>query len=100
MTHLRNPIFHDEEKAREWFEARVWPNGPFCPHCGETQKLTRLEGKGGAKGTKARPGLIQCNSCREQFTVTVNTVCERSKLPLTKWCLALYLLTSSKKGMD
>src|SRR3977135_3775658 len=64
MTHLRNPIFHDEEKAREWFEARVWPNGPFCPHCGETEKLTRLNGQGGAKGTKARPGLIQCNSCR------------------------------------
>jgi transposase-like protein len=99
-SHLRNPIFHDEDKAREWFEARVWPNGPFCPHCGEAQNLTRLHGKGGAKGTKARPGLIQCNSCREQFTVTVNTVCERSKLPLTKWCLAIYLLNSSKKGMS
>ena len=93
-SHLRNPIFHDEEKAREWFESRVWPNGPFCPHCGETQNLTRLHGKA------HRPGLIQCNSCREQFTVTVNTVCERSKLPLTKWCLAIYLLNSSKKGMS
>jgi len=99
-SHLRNPIFHDEDKAREWFEARVWPSGPFCPHCGETHNLTRLHGKGGAKGTKARAGLIQCNSCREQFTVTVNTVCERSKLPLTKWCLAIYLLNSSKKGMS
>src|SRR3954447_16714518 len=98
--HLQNPIFHDEDKGREWFEARVWPNGPFCPHCGETQRLTRLNGQGGTKGTKARPGLIQCNSCREQFTVTVNTVCERSKLPLTKWCLAIYLLNSSKKGMS
>jgi transposase-like protein len=93
-SHLRNPIFNDEEKAREWFEARVWPNGPFCPHCGETQRLTRLH------GTKHRAGLIQCNSCREQFTVTVNTVCERSKLPLTKWCLAIYLLNSGKKGMS
>src|SRR5580700_7468106 len=93
-SHLRNPIFHDEEKAREWFETRIWPNGPFCPHCGETDRLTRLHGKA------HRPGLIQCNSCREQFTVTVNTVAERSKLPLTKWCLAIYLLNSSKKGMS
>jgi transposase-like protein len=99
-NNLRNPIFHDEEAARAWFEARIWPNGPFCPHCGETVNLTRLHAKGGEKGTKGRPGLIQCNSCREQFTVTVNTVAERSKLPLTKWCLAIYLLNSSKKGMS
>src|SRR6266513_1506650 len=93
-SHLRNPIFSDEEKAREWFEARVWPNGPFCPHCGETQRLTRLH------GTKHRAGLIQCNACREQFTVTVNTVCERSKIPLSKWCMAIYLINSSKKGIS
>lgn len=98
--HLNNPIFHDDDKAREWFEARIWPNGPFCPHCGEVERLTRLNGKGGAKGTKGRPGLIQCNSCREQFTVTVNTVCERSKISLSKWCMAIYLINSSKKGMS
>ena len=103
MSHLRNPIFHNEEAAREWFEARIWPNGPVCPHCGAFgESITKLTAKGGAKGTKARPGLYQCNhkECREQFTVTVNTVCERSKLPLTKWCLAIYLLNSSKKGMS
>lgn len=93
-SHLSNPIFHDEDKARAWFEARIWPNGPFCPHCGEVKRLTRLHGKA------HRPGLIQCNSCREQFTVMVNTVCERSKIPLTKWCMAIYLLNSSKKGMS
>lgn len=99
-SNLSNPIFHDEAAARAWFEARIWPNGPFCPHCGEAENLTRLHGKGGAKGTKGRPGLIQCNSCREQFTVTVNTVCERSKIPLTKWCMAIYLINASKKGMS
>jgi transposase-like protein len=93
-SHLSNPIFHDDALAREWFEARIWPNGPFCPHCGETEKLTRLNGKA------HRAGTIQCNSCREQFTVTVNTVCERSHIPLSKWCLAIYLLNSSKKGMS
>jgi transposase-like protein len=92
-SHLDNSIFHNEEAAREWFEARIWPNGPFCPHCGSTL-VTRLHGKA------HRPGLFQCNDCREQFTVTVNTVCERSKIPLSKWCMAIYLLNSSKKGMS
>ena len=44
--------------------------------------------------------MFQCNDCRKQFTVTVNTVCERSKIPLSKWCMAIYLLNSSKKGMS
>src|ERR1700730_9941099 len=98
-SHLQNPIFHDEDAAREWFEARIWPNGPFCPHCGSIN-VTRMHGIGGAKGKKHRPGCFQCNDCREQFTVTVNTVCERSKNPLSKWCMAIYLLNSSKKGMS
>ena len=93
LSHLDNPIFHDDEAARAWFEARIWPDGPFCPHCGSTT-VTRLQGK------KHRPGLFQCNDCREQFTVTVNTVCERSKIPLHRWCMAIYLLNSSKKGMS
>jgi transposase-like protein len=92
-SHLDNPIFHDDSAAREWFEARIWPDGPFCPHCGSVT-VTRLHGK------KHRSGLFQCNDCREQFTVTVNTVCERSKIPLHKWCMAIYLLNSSKKGMS
>jgi len=99
-SNLSNPIFHDDDAARAWFEARIWPNGPFCPHCGEAENLTRLHGKGGPKGTKGRAGLIQCNACREQFTVTVNTVCERSKIPLSKWCMAIYLINASKKGMS
>ena len=35
---LKNPIFKDETKAREWLEARVWPNGPVCPHCGNVDQ--------------------------------------------------------------
>jgi len=92
---LYNPIFHDETKAREWLEARVWPAGPICPHCGATgDDVTKLD------GSKHRPGLFQCNQCREQFTVTVGTVFERSKLPLTKWLAALFLMTASKKGVS
>jgi transposase-like protein len=99
MTNLlKNPIFKDEAKARAWLEARVWPNGPICAHCGNSdpEKITKLEGKA------HRPGLYQCNEpeCREQFTVTVGTVFERSKIPLTKWLAALFLITASKKGMS
>jgi transposase-like protein len=92
---LNDPIFRDEAKAREWLEARVWPNGPVCAHCGApSDQVTKLEGE------KHRPGLYQCNECRDQFTVTVGTVFERSKLPLTKWLMALFLMTASKKGIS
>ena len=95
MSNLQNPIFTDDAKAREWLEARVWPNGPVCPHCGATgDDVKALNGKA------HRPGLYQCSQCREQFTVTVKTVFERSKLPLSKWLAALFLLTASKKGVS
>ncbi|HEX8381075.1 MAG TPA: transposase, partial [Allosphingosinicella sp.] len=67
------PQFTDETKAREHLEAVRWPDGPFCPHCGSFD-ATRLQGK------KHRPGAVQCNDCRQQFTVTVGTVFERSKI--------------------
>src|SRR5712675_755408 len=95
---LKNPIFQDETAAREWLEARVWANGRVCPHCGnaDQDKLTKLEGKA------HRPGVYQCNEtvCREQFTVTVGTVFESSKIPLSKWLAALFLMTASKKGIS
>ena len=82
-ANLQNPIFTDETKAREWLEARVWPQGPVCPHCGATgDEVTAQQGKA------HRPGLYQCSGCREQFTVTVKTVFERSKIPLSKWLAA------------
>ncbi len=50
------------------------------------------------KGKAHRPGVYQCAACREQFTVTVGTVMERSKIPLNKWLLATFLLNAGKKG--
>jgi transposase-like protein len=93
---LKNPIFQDETKAREGLEARVWPEGPTCPHCGNADK-TKIKA---LQGKAHRPGLYQCAECREQFTVTVKTVFERSKIPLTKWLGALFLMTCSKKGIS
>lgn len=94
----KDPIFKDyfkdKDKAREYLEQIRWPEGPFCPHCGGVEKIYPIRGK------SARPGLYKCGDCREQFTVTVGTLFESSKIPLHKWLLATYLLCSSKKGMS
>ncbi|MCU4180215.1 IS1595 family transposase [Bosea sp. BH3] len=93
---LDNPIFTDADKAREHLEAQRWPNGATCPHCGnaDPSRIAALKGKA------HRVGLYQCAECREQFTVTVGTVFERSKIPLNKWMLAVHLMCASKKGMS
>jgi transposase-like protein len=91
---LQNPIFTDEIKAREALEAARWPDGPVCPHCGCMGKI------GAVKGQSHRPGLYYCGDCKKPFTVTVGTVFERSKIPLTKWWLAAHLMGSSKKGFS
>jgi transposase-like protein len=91
---LNNKIFQDETAAREWLEARIWKDGRVCPHCGVVEQSTLMQGK------SHRPGLYQCNACREPFTVTVGTLYERSHVPLHKWLAATQLLMSSKKGMS
>jgi transposase-like protein len=91
---LTDSIFTDADAAREYLEASRWADGVVCPHCGGTEKCKRLEGK------SHRPGLYQCGDCRQQFTVTVGTVFERSKVPLNKWLLATHLMASSKKSMS
>lgn len=66
----------------------------FAPHCGCTERNSKLEGNG------HREGLYFCDECRQQFTVTVKSVFEHSKVPLHKWVLAAHLLCASKKGMN
>ncbi len=94
MTDLRNPIYHNDLAARKHLEAQRWPNGPYCPRCGECEKVTRLGGKVGAAG------WLMCNSCRTKFSVTMGTVFERSHIPLSKWMLGFRLMASSKKGIS
>lgn len=94
-TDVFQPRFQNEDKAREHLESLRWPQGPFCPHCGSTN-CTRLD------GIKHRKGVVQCNEkeCRQQFTVTVGTVFERSKVPLHKWLVVNHLMCASKKGIS
>lgn len=93
---LTDPIYTDVNKAREHLERIQWPNGPVCPHCGSVEEIAKVEGK----KRSHRPGLYYCNACKGQFTVTVGTVFERSKIPLNKWVLATHLYAASKKGLS
>ena len=92
MCKLDEPRFRDDEAARQYLEATLWPNGPVCPHCGTI----------GTAYKTSKPGLYRCaeSECRKDFTVTVGTVFERSKIALHKWLLAAFLICSSKKGMS
>jgi len=91
---LNQPHFQDADKAREHLEALRWPHGPVCPHCGSVRAPLKLEGK------SYRPGLFKCNDCYGQFTVTVGTVFERSKIALNVWLQAVHLMCASKKGIS
>lgn len=86
--------FHDEAAAVAFIEARIWPNGPVCPHCGENVRLGRLN----AKGFKL--GMWKCYACRKKFAVTVGTVMESSHIPLRVWLQGMHLMCGSKKGFS
>lgn len=93
---LQNPAFHDEDAARDALESVRWPDGPVCPHCGNLDREKIAKGHGKVH----RAGLYYCAACNGQFTVTVGTVMERSKIPLSKWLLAMHLMGASKKGVS
>ena len=84
--------FTDPAAARKYLEAVQWPEGVVCPHCGVVERSSKIAG--------GRDGLWFCNACRKQFSVTVGTVFERSKIPLHTWLYATHLLCTSKKGIS
>lgn len=105
MSVLSRPYFHDEAAAFQFVEGIVWPNGPICSHCGGTERIYPLQGVHSGKSKKnpegvVRHGLKKCGQCRGQFTVRIGTIFEESKLPLTKWLQAIFLMTASKKGVS
>ena len=83
--------FKDPKAARKHLEALNWPDGPVCPHCEALNRASAVKG--------GRDGLYFCGACRAQYTVTVGTVFERSKIPLHVWLYATHLLCSNKKGI-
>lgn len=105
MTTPTNPgydtlsrAFFDADYARELLESIRWPDGPVCPHCGVEGEAYKLTPKPDSR-RPGRPGLYKCGTCRKQFTVTVGTIFEGTRVPLSKWLYAIHLMCSSKKGI-
>lgn len=94
MSILSQAQFHNEEAAYEFVEARIWPKGPVCPHCGGVERISKMGGK------STRIGAHKCYDCRKPFTVKVGTIFESSHIPLRLWLQAIFLIASSKKGVS
>lgn len=86
--------FHDEAAAHRYVEKRVWPNGPACPHCGSTDRISKMNGK------STRIGTYKCYQCRKPFTVKIGTIFESSHVKMHLWLQAIFLIASSKKGIS
>src|SRR3546814_4986169 len=91
VTSFSNPRCHDEDQARQYLEALRWPDGPFCPFCGQVDTVKALP----AKGSMGK-GWYHCKDCRKKFTVRVGTLYERSHVKLHKWLMATHLLRSEE----
>jgi len=91
---LSAPHFHEEEAAYAYVEARIWPQGPVCPHCGGVERISKMQGK------STRIGAYKCYQCRKPFTVKIGTIFEASHVPMNVWLQAMYLIAGSKKGIS
>ncbi len=86
-------MFHDDSTAKAWFEQQFWPNGPVCPYCESSNVQANI---------KHRTMTHRCRECpgRRMFSLKTGTVMEGSKLPYKVWAIAVYLLTTSLKGVS
>lgn len=94
MSILSAPYFHNEEAAYAFVESRIWRNGPVCPHCACVERIGKMGGK------STRIGTYKCYNCRKPFTVKVGTIFESSHIPMRLWLQAIFLISSSKKGIS
>lgn len=97
MSALSRPEFHGEEAAFSHLERIIWGEAPVCPHCGGVDRITKVKAN---PAKRIRVGLWRCGDCKRQFTVKIGTVFEHMRLPLHKALQAVYLVTSSKKGIS
>jgi transposase-like protein len=93
-SNLSAPHFHNEEAAYAYVEARIWPEGPVCPHCGGVERISKMQGK------STRIGAYKCYQCRKPFTVKIGTIFEASHVAMNVWLQAMYLIAGSKKGIS
>ncbi len=82
--------FPDEEAARQYFEKNRWGGDVNCPHCGSLSV---------AEVRDQKPMPYRCRDCRQHFSVRTGTVLAESRLPLLKWLMAIYMMTTARKGI-
>jgi transposase-like protein len=82
--------FPNEETARQYFENNRWAGEVSCPHCGSLSVAP-------VKNMKPMP--YRCRDCRQHFSVRTGTVLAESRLPLHKWLMAIYMMTTARKGI-
>jgi len=81
--------YQSEDICRKYFEGIRFAKGDFCPNCGHKEIMRFSDGR-----------RYRCHACRKDFTVKTGTLFGESKIPLKKWFIAIYLLTSHKKGIS
>ena len=84
-------MFPDDKSATEWFESVVWEDGRYCGKCGSTRTKPV---------PNAKPMPYWCSNCRSYFSVKTGTPIEKSKVPMQKWCIAIYLCLTSLKSVS
>ena len=94
MSLLSVKHLQDEQVAYDWVEAQIWPNGPVCPYCKGTERISKMQGK------STRIGFYKCYVCRKKFNVKVGTIFEASHVPMHLWLQAFHLMAGSKKGVS
>lgn len=83
--------FPDEMAARKHFEDLRWVGKRCCPYC-NSENTSEIKNE--------KPMPYRCKDCRKHFSVRTGTILSESKLPFQKWLLAMYILTSSEKGIS
>jgi len=83
--------FDTNDKCRAYLELQIWNGKPVCPYC-SSDKAYKLN-----KGVRY---VCANKECKRTFAVTVGTVFENTKIPLTKWFLAMYILSVHSKGIS
>ena len=83
-------MFPTEEAATEWFESIIWPDGRHCPKCGSVRTREASHAK--------MP--YWCSDCRSYFSIKTGTAMQRSKIPLRKWAIAIYLCLTNLKSVS
>ena len=96
---LRAAKFREDNSARRYVERILWPSGPVCPRCSESETVYKLVSRP-ESAHRLGAGIYKCARCRSRFSVTSNTIFAGSHIALHKWLLASDLICSTRAGIS